>query len=441
MHRLPFSIHKGRVLLLEGVNEAAVELLRDAGYDDIVRIPGALDEACVATLIEGVHLLGIRSRTRITEGLLDRADRLAAIGCFSVGTDQVDLDAARRRGIPVFNAPFSNTRSVAELVIGEIIALLRRLMPLSASTHAGRWDKSPKNSHEMRGKTLGIVGYGNIGSQLSTLAEALGLRVLFYDQVAKLRHGNAQAVGSLAALLAASDIVTLHVPDTAATRGMIGEHGLRSMKRGAYLINNSRGRVVDLDALSRVLREGHLRGAAIDVFPVEPASGSEPFRSPLQGLPNVILTPHIGGSTEEAQERIGIEVAHKLIDFSESGSTVGAVNFPQAQLPLRPRATRYTHVHHNVPGALRRITDIFSRRQLNIEAQHLQTDGEIGYVVVEADSSDCDSASILDELQSLEGTIRARLLHGPRKDPAQPRGLRMNGSCGEEETFRLRVPA
>jgi D-3-phosphoglycerate dehydrogenase len=441
MHPLVFSKQKGRVLLLEGVNEAAVALFRGAGYEDIVRIPGAMDEACVATLIEGVHILGIRSRTRVTEPLLERADRLTAIGCFSVGTDQVDLDAARRHGIPVFNAPFSNTRSVAELVVGEIIALLRRLVPLSASAHAGRWDKSPKNSHEIRGKTLGIVGYGNIGSQLSTLAEVLGLRVLFYDHVAKLRHGNAQAVGSLAELLAASDIVTLHVPDTPATRGMIGEGELRAMKPGAYLINNSRGAVVDLKALASVLREGHLRGAAIDVFPVEPASGCEPFRSPLQGIPNVILTPHIGGSTEEAQERIGIEVAQKLIEHSETGSTVGAVNFPQAQLSLRPRATRYIHVHQNAPGALRRITDIFSRRHLNIEAQCLQTDGEIGYVVVEADSSADDSASVLDELRSLEGTIRARLLHGARKDAADFRGAKRSGCYGENTAVRPRIPA
>lgn len=415
MHPFLFSKPKARVLLLESVNEVVVELFQAAGYDDVVSIPGAIDEQSVATLIAGVDVLGIRSRTRVTETLLARANQLMAIGCFSVGTDQVDLGAARRRGIPVFNAPFSNTRSVAELVVGEIIALVRRLVLLSTSTHAGRWEKSPKNSYEVRGKTLGIIGYGNIGSQLSILAEALGMRVIFYDHATKLRHGNAQPVGSLAELLARSDVVTLHVPDTPATRNMIGEPELRSMKPGAYLINNSRGMVVDLHALAAVLREGHLRGAAIDVFPVEPNSSGEPFHSPLQGIPNIILTPHIGGSTEEAQERIGIEVAQKLIQYCETGSTVGAVNFPQAQLPPLPRATRYIHVHQNVPGALRRITGIFSRRQLNIAAQHLQTDGEIGYVMVEADGSIDDSISVLDELQSLEGTIRARLLYGPHQ--------------------------
>jgi D-3-phosphoglycerate dehydrogenase len=403
-----------RVLLLEGVNPSAVELMRSAGYTNLTAVPSALNAADLNEALRGVHLLGIRSRTQLTRDVLAHADRLIAVGCFSVGTNQVDIGAARQIGIPVFNAPFSNTRSVAELVIGEIIMLLRRVVPRSRAAHGGRWDKSAENSHEVRGKTLGIVGYGNIGSQLSNLAEAMGMRVIFYDHTDKLRHGNTEPADSLLALLAQSDVVSLHVPETSATHGMIGATEIAAMKKGAYLINNSRGTVVDLEALAEALRARHLRGAAVDVFPVEPASNKEPFHSPLQGLENVILTPHIGGSTAEAQERIGAEVAKKLIDYSDVGSTTGAVNFPQVQLPPRPTGTRYMHVHRNVPGMLGRLNEVISRRALNIMAQFLQTDGEIGYVVIETEGRLEESRAVLDEIRAIEGTIRTRLLYERR---------------------------
>jgi D-3-phosphoglycerate dehydrogenase len=408
-----FSLQKDkiRVLLLEGVNESAVELIRSAGYTNLTHLKTALDAAALAEALQGVHLLGIRSRTQLTQEILSAANRLIAIGCFSVGTNQVDLAAARQGGIPVFNAPFSNTRSVAELVIGEIVMLLRRILPKSSAAHAGCWDKSATNSHEVRGKTLGIVGYGNIGSQLSNLAEAMGMRVIFYDHTDRLRHGNTEPVDSLHALLGQSDIVSLHVPETPATHGMIGAAEIAAMRPGTYVINNSRGTVVDLDALAAALRSGHLHGAAVDVFPIEPASNKERFHSPLQGLDNVILTPHIGGSTEEAQERIGAEVARKLIDYSDVGTTVGAVNFPQVQLPARPGGTRYIHVHRNMPGMLGHLNQVLSRRGLNITGQYLQTDGEIGYVVIEVEGLPQQSRDTLDEIRALEGTIRARLLY------------------------------
>ena len=408
---MSLSLNKAkiRILLLEGVHDSAVALLREAGYSAITQLPKALEGAALIEALQGAHILGIRSRTELTEAVFAAAKRLMLVGCFSVGTNQVDLQAARARGIPVFNAPFSNTRSVAELVVGEIVMLLRRVTPRSAAAHAGEWDKSATNSFEVRGKTLGIVGYGSIGSQLSTLAEAMGMRVVYYDIIDKLRHGNTEPVGSLHELLGQADVVSLHVPETAATTGMIGAAELAAMKRGAYLINNSRGTVVDLEALRDALMSGHLLGAAVDVFPLEPKAAAEPFRSPLQGLPNVILTPHIGGSTSEAQERIGEEVARKLIDHSDAGSTMGAVNFPQVQLPPRPAATRYVHTHHNVPGMLGRINGVFSRRHLNIAGQYLQTDGELGYVVVET-QSEAGCEDCLGELRALEGTIRARLI-------------------------------
>ncbi|MEH3144938.1 MAG: phosphoglycerate dehydrogenase [Methylobacterium frigidaeris] len=405
---------KIRVLLLEGINDSAVALLTAAGYTNVTRLPTALDPAALHEAIRGTHILGIRSRTQLTEDALAHADRLIAVGCFSVGTNQVDLDAARRRGIPVFNAPYSNTRSVAELVIGEIVMLLRRIVPRSVAAHAGGWDKSAAGSFEVRGKTLGIVGYGSIGSQLSNLAEAMGMRVVYHDLTDRLRHGNTEPVDSLDALLAQSDVVSLHVPETPATANMIGAAQLRAMKPGSYLINNARGTVVDLDALAGALRDGHLRGAAVDVFPVEPASNAERFVSPLQGLENVILTPHVGGSTEEAQERIGAEVARKLVDYSDIGSTVGAVNFPQVQLAARPAGTRYIHVHRNLPGMLRRLNDAFASRDINITAQYHQTDGELAYVVVEAEARGRDAEAVLEEIRAIEGTIRARLLYEHR---------------------------
>ncbi|MEZ5763082.1 MAG: phosphoglycerate dehydrogenase [Xanthobacteraceae bacterium] len=400
-----------RILLLENVNQSAVDLFTGSGYTNIQRLTKALDGDDLIAALKGVHILGIRSRTQLTQDIFARADRLMAVGCFSVGTNQVELDAARRRGIPVFNAPFSNTRSVAELTIGEIVMLLRRVLPRSFSAHEGGWDKSADGSREVRGRTLGIVGYGNIGSQLSMLAEAMGMRVIYYDHTDKLRHGNSEQMESLQSLLAQSDIVSLHVPETPATANMIGRDEIRSMQKGAYLINNSRGTVVDLAALAEALADGHLAGAAVDVFPVEPSSNSERFVSPLQGLPNVILTPHIGGSTEEAQDRIGREVARKVIDYSDAGSTMGAVNFPQVQLPLRSTGTRFLHVHRNVPGVLRRLNEVFLLQDINITAQYLQTDSEIGYVVLDTEHLGPTARDLLDEIRSLDGTVRARIVY------------------------------
>src|SRR3954468_9222132 len=408
--RLSLPKDKIRVLLLEGVNDSAAEMLVNAGYSNMERLPKALYPDALLRAIEGVHVLGIRSRTQLTEEVFATADRLFAVGCFSVGTNQVDLNAARCRGIPVFNAPFSNTRSVAELVIGEIVMLLRRIFPRSVSAHEGGWDKSATGSREVRGRTLGIIGYGNIGSQLSTLAEAIGMRVIYFDRTDKLRHGNTEPVEKLEELLAQSDVVSLHVPETLETAGMIGEKELRAMKPGSLLINNSRGTVVDLDALAACLRDGHLAGAAVDVFPVEPSSNSDRFKSPMQGLGNVILTPHIGGSTEEAQERIGGEVARKLVDFFITGSTTGAVNFPEVQLHLRPSGARFSHVHRNVPGMLRRLNEVFLQRDINIAAQYLETSGDLGYVVLDADLGGQDSGALLQQIRSLEGTVGARLV-------------------------------
>ncbi|MFN4923495.1 phosphoglycerate dehydrogenase [Bradyrhizobium sp.] len=410
---MPLSLPKQkiRVLLLEGVNDSAVRMFEANGYTEIERLPKALGSAELKRMLSGVHMLGIRSRTHLTEDVLQAADRLMVVGCFSVGTNQVDLDAAKRLGIPVFNAPYSNTRSVAELTIAEVVMLMRRIFPRSVAAHAGGWDKSANGSREVRGTTLGIIGYGNIGSQLSNLAEAMGMRVIFFDLTDKLRHGNTEPVESLDELLAMSDVVSLHVPETPATANMIGERQIRHMKDGAYLINNSRGTVVDIEALASALRDGKLAGAAVDVFPVEPASNADPFVSPLQGLPNVILTPHVGGSTEEAQDRIGGEVARKLIDYSDVGSTFGAVNFPQVQLPARPTGTRFIHVHRNVPGVLRQVNEAVSRHNINILAQYLQTDPEVGYVVLETDVVGGEGEELLSELRAVEGTIRVRVLY------------------------------
>ncbi|MDI2113742.1 phosphoglycerate dehydrogenase [Commensalibacter nepenthis] len=406
---------KIRILLLEGVHESAVELLKQNGYSNITHLKTALDEDALKEAIKGVHLIGIRSRTHLTEAVLDEADKLIAIGCFCIGTNQVDLDAARNRGIPVFNAPFSNTRSVAELVMGEIVMLLRRIFTRSEECHKGLWDKSSTNSWEVRGKTLGIVGYGSIGSQLSILAEAFGLHVIYYDPVDKLMHGNARSVDSLAALLKESDIVSLHVPHLESTINLIGEKEIAMMKPGSFLINNARGQVVDIDALAAALKSKHLLGAAIDVFPKEPKEKGEEFSSPLRGLENVILSPHIGGSTIEAQERIGREVANKFIEYSDVGSTLSSVNFPEVQLPIRLKGTRYMHVHKNVPGIMQKINNIFTEANANISAQYLQTDGEVGYVVIEATTEgekDID-IEILRSLRALDGTVRARILYRP----------------------------
>jgi len=404
---------KIKFLLLEGISETAVAALAGAGYANIERSATALDGAALTQALQGVRVLGIRSRSQVTGAVVEGAGTLMAVGCFSVGTNQIDLDAARLRGIPVFNAPFSNTRSVAELTIAEIVMLFRRIFPRSVAAHAGGWEKSAAGSREVRGKTLGIVGYGNIGTQLATLAEAMGLRVIYHDQSDKLRHGNVEPADSLDDLLARSDIVTLHVPETPATHGMIGAKELAGMKDGAFLINNSRGTVVDLDALAEALRSGKLGGAAIDVFPAEPSSNAERFVSPLQGLENVILTPHVGGSTEEAQERIGEEVTRKLIEYSDVGSTMGAVNFPQVQLSPRPGGTRCIQVQRNLPGELGKLNEVFARHGVNIAAHHYQTDGEIGYVVLDTDDARSDAEDILRDIRGLSGTIRARVLNQP----------------------------
>lgn len=402
---------KTKILLLENISDTAVNALKGAGYQNIERLTKALEGKALIEALQGVRLLGIRSRSEITPEIVAATDQLIAIGCFSVGTNQVDLDAARRKGIPVFNAPFSNTRSVAELTIAEIVMLYRRIFPRSVSAHAGGWDKSATGSHEVRGKTLGIVGYGNIGSQLSDLAEAMGMRVVFYDHTDKLRRGNVEPTNTLDELLQMSDVVTVHLPETPSTMGMFGRDEISRMRKGAFLINNARGTLVDLEAVADALKSGHLGGAAIDVFPVEPSSNNDRFTTPLQGLDNVILSPHVGGSTEEAQERIGAEVARKFVEYADVGSTVGAVNFPSVQLPTRPAGTRFIQVQKNIPGELRRLNDVFAARGVNIAAQYYQTDADIGYVVLDADGAVAAADDILAEIRENPGTIRARLVH------------------------------
>lgn len=400
-----------RWLLLEGISPTAHTVLEKNGYSNVEVLPGALEKEALIEKLQGVQILGIRSRTQVTEEVLDAAKSLVTVGCFSVGTNQVDLNAAINRGIPVFNAPFSNTRSVAELTIAEIIMLMRGVFPKSTAAHDGKWMKTAVGSHEARGKTLGIIGYGNIGTQLANLAEAMGLRVIYYDLVDKLQHGNVMPAESLDALLAESDAVSLHVPDTPETQNMFGADQIAKMKKGAFLVNNARGKVIDIDALAAALKSGHLAGAAIDVFPVEPKSNKDEFVSPLRGLDNVILTPHVGGSTEEAQDRIGEEVSKRLVEYSDVGSTLGSVSFPQVQLPKGTEATRFIQVHHNAPGAMRTLNDLFTRHDLNIHAQFMQSHQDIGYVVMDVDSPVQDPVKILEEIRALPNTIRARLLN------------------------------
>lgn len=402
---------KIKILLLEGISETAVEAIKSAGYTNIERHAKALEGDALRDALRGASMVGIRSRTQLTKAVLDHQRSLIAIGCFSVGTNQVALDFARDIGLPVFNAPFSNTRSVAELTIAEIIMLFRRVFPKSMAAHSGGWQKTAIGATEVRAKTLGIVGYGNIGSQLAVLAEAIGMRVIYFDRTDKLHHGNVQPTETLDELLAKADVVSLHVPDTPQTRGMIAEREIRAMKKGAYLINNARGKVVEIDALASALKDGHLAGAAIDVFPVEPKSNNDTFTSPLQKIDNVILTPHVGGSTEEAQERIGAEVARKFIEYSDVGSTMGAVNFPQVQLMPREHGTRFIQVQRNLPGELQRLNEVFAKHKVNIAAQYYQTDGEIGYVVLDCDDLLSGARDILTELRQMPGTIRARLLY------------------------------
>lgn len=400
-----------RIVLLEGVHANALATLAAAGYRNVEAVPGAPAGEDLKRLVADAHVLGIRSNTKLTAEVLAAAGKLFCIGCFCIGTNQVDIAAAKRAGIPVFNAPYSNTRSVAELVLGEIIMLLRRIPEKMRLTAEGRWQKTAEGAREIRGRTLGIVGYGHIGSQLSILAEALGMQVRFFDIVEKLALGNARSCASLDELLAAADVVSLHVPGTAETRGLIGERQLAEMKDGAILINAARGNVVDVDALAAALRSGRFAGAAVDVFPTEPKSEAEPFESPLRGLPNVILTPHVGGSTEEAQAGIGSEVAEKLVKYSDNGSTLGAVNFVEVALPVQRGVTRFLHIHRNVPGVLARVNEVFSGRRLNIAAQYLRTDSDVGYVVSDIDAILEEGMGLRRDLAAIDGTIRVRFLY------------------------------
>lgn len=397
-----------KFLLLEGVHFSAEALLRREGYTNIDTEKGSLEGQALRARLKDVHFLGIRSRTQLDEAAFDAAERLNAVGCFCIGTNQVDLQAALAKGVPVFNAPFSNTRSVAEMVLAESILLLRGIARKSAAAHRGEWLKTANNSFEIRGKTLGIVGYGSIGSQLSVLAESLGMYVIFYDISTKLPLGNARQVHGLKGLLNDADIVTLHVPETAATQWMIGATELAEMRKNSILINASRGSVVDIEALTDAIKSERLLGAAIDVFPVEPRSNKDVFESPLRGLDNVILTPHVGGSTMEAQESIGTEVAEKLIKYSDNGTSVSAVNFPEVTLPAHPGKHRILHIHKNVPGILFEINRIFSEIGINISSQYLQTRDSVGYVVIDTDAA--QSAEALKKLQLIDGTIRTRIL-------------------------------
>jgi D-3-phosphoglycerate dehydrogenase len=398
-----------KVLLLEGIHPSSASSFESAGYTNVEYLKTALDGEQLEQKLKDVHILGIRSRTQLTNQVLKKAKKLFVVGCFSIGTNQVDLLAAKEHGVPVFNAPFSNTRSVAELVIAEIIMLMREVPSRNAAAHRGDWLKAVGNSCEVRGKKLGIVGYGHIGSQVSILAEAMGMDVLYFDIEKKLSLGKAYACDSLNELLQRSDVVTLHVPETPETRKMISVNQLSQMKKGSLLINASRGSVVDYDALTGFLKNGHLAGAAADVFPEEPASNSEKFRSPLQDFDNVLLTPHIGGSTQEAQENIGLEVSEKLIRYSDNGSTVGAVNFPQVSIQPNYDKQRFLHIHKNMPGLLKDINYVFTNKGINIAAQYLQTDAEIGYVIIDAECNNCDK--ILKELKAIPHTIRARMLY------------------------------
>jgi D-3-phosphoglycerate dehydrogenase len=403
-----FEKSKIRFLLLEAVHQSALHTLRQAGYENIEYLKTSLEEEELKEKIANAHFVGIRSRTQLTESVFEAASKLLAVGCFCIGTNQVDLTAALGRGIPVFNAPFSNTRSVAELVIGQAILLLRRIPEKNALLHKGIWEKAASGSYETRGKKLGIVGYGNIGSQLSVLAESMGMKVFLYDVASKLPLGNATQVDTLRQLMEECDVISLHVPETPQTKEMIGAKEFSWMKESAVLINASRGTVVDIDALAEALANKRIAGAAIDVFPQEPKSNEEEFISPLRQFDNCIITPHVGGSTMEAQENIGIEVAEKLVRYSDNGSSSTAVNFPEVTLPAHPGNHRLLHIHKNVPGVLTEINTIFSETGINISSQYLQTNDKVGYVVVDIDQQYSELA--LKRLNEVNGTIRCRVL-------------------------------
>jgi D-3-phosphoglycerate dehydrogenase len=396
-----------KILLLENIHPVATEAFHGEGFQ-VETVKGAIAEAELAERVRDVHVLGIRSKTQVTPRVLDEARRMLAVGAFCIGTNQVALGHASRGGVPVFNAPFSNTRSVAELILAEIVMLSRHLGDRSREVHEGRWRKVAVGSHEVRGKTIGIVGYGHIGSQIGVLAEAFGMRVVFFDIAARLPMGNNRALPRLEDVLEAADFVTLHVPETPQTRHMIGADELARMKPGACLLNASRGTVVQIDALAAAIGRGHIGGAAVDVYPEEPESNSDGFASPLRGLPNVILTPHIGGSTEEAQEAIGREVSSALIKYINSGATTGAVNFPAIELPLSRGAHRILNVHKNVPGVLRDINRIVSDHNANIRAQVLSTDPDIGYLIMDLEQD--VSQDVKRGIAALPTSIKTRIL-------------------------------
>ena len=405
------SLDKSKIkfVLFEGVHQSALDTLHAAGYTNIDYYKKALDGNELKEAIKDAHFIGLRSRTHLTAEMIEAAPKLIAVGCFCIGTNQVDLNAAKARGIPVFNAPFSNTRSVAELVLGEILLLMRNVPRANAEVHRGVWNKSATGSHEVRGKKLGIIGYGHIGSQLSIIAESLGMDVYFYDIENKLPLGNAKQVRSLEELLSSCDVISLHVPELPSTKNLMNAERISQLKQGAILINAARGTVVDIDALAQALKDGKIHGAAIDVFPIEPASINEEFVSPLREFDNVILTPHIGGSTAEAQENIGFEVAGKFVKYSDNGSTLSSVNFPEVSLPEHEGTKRLLHIHENRPGILNKLNQIFVEANLNIAAQYLQTDPKIGYVVVDVETN--DASPLLMKLKEIDGTIRARVLY------------------------------
>ena len=404
------SLDKSKIkfLLLEGIHESALRTLKSHGYKNIEAVKGSISEQELLKKVKDIHFIGIRSRTQLTDVVFSAAEKLLAVGCFCIGTNQVNLDAALTKGVPVFNAPYSNTRSVAELVIAQAILLLRRVPEKNLLAHQGIWQKSAAGSFEARGKKLGIVGYGSIGSQLSVLAESMGMKVFLHDSVTKLPLGNANQVDSLEALMSECDVLSLHVPENRETRNMIGADELRWMKPESVVINASRGSVVDLDALAVALRENRIAGAAIDVFPHEPASNQDEFTSPLRGIPNCILTPHVGGSTMEAQENIGIEVSEKLIKYSDNGSSFNSVNFPEVTLPAYSGKHRLLHIHQNRPGVLSEINIVFAKNGININSQYLQTNNEVGYVVMDVDAE--HSKEALNRLNEIDGTIRCRVL-------------------------------
>lgn len=409
MKRYSLGKEQIKVLLLESINESAVNLLHENGYTNIESFPAALDNDELIDKIRDVHMIGIRSRSELTSDVLKYAKKLITIGCFSIGTNQVDKKTAKSLGIPVFNAPFSNTRSVAELVIAECIMLMRSVPKLNSNAHNGKWLKSAKDSHEIRGKTLGIIGYGHIGSQVSILAEALGMKVYYFDIEKKLSLGNAVQCKTLQDVLNIADIVTLHVPSTKLTKEMIGAKEIALMKKGSLLINASRGDVVEYNAVADALKTLHLLGIAADVFPEEPVSNNEPFKFILQGMDNVILTPHVGGNTLEAQENIGIEVIEKMIKYSDIGATLGSVNFPQISLAPSKNLQRFLHIHKNLPGVMQEVNSVFSKKGINIASVYLQTDQEIGYVIIDTESHLDDT--ILRELKEINHTIKVRMLY------------------------------